>query len=512
MLRLDNGQVSASAVRGAEGVIGMEPHVDETGAMYKSFIELWSKSASMTACKPTNATHQPHPLDDDEFCDSDGIPTTMSAPTALMVDAVILYAKAMDKIYRSDSQSPDKLHQAALIGNATIPGHSGPITLDSFGDRLGSYEILNLKIQQGRLLRTPQERRLSQVQLTSSSAVFQAVGTYDTTKGLFLDSKVQIKFPGGTTDIPADEEILPTTVTEEFPVEILIIGIGGVVVFFGLLFGCYYYRSRKFIRALRQDLEKLREENEELRQTADCCFVREQEAKYRSEELEAEKQPLESSVNVGISMSQIASYWISKHSKDNCQTAVAVAMAESSGNCGATHQNSDSHSSIDRGLWQINSYWHPECSANCALDCACNAGCAVSVWQSSGWSAWATWKAGAHSKYMNDAAVACGYSEQELNAEKQALQSSVDVGYNPAAAVSWADAHCSSGSSQCAEFASEAILEEIHANSASLLPSTWKARQSALTFCSRHCLMLHPHFWPHAFKSGLPVVRALHTS
>ena len=44
---------------------------------------------------------------------------------------------------------------------------------------------------------------------------------------------------------------------------------------------------------LRQDLEKLREENEELRQTADCCFVREQEAKYRSEELEAENKELQ---------------------------------------------------------------------------------------------------------------------------------------------------------------------------------------------------------------------------
>jgi hypothetical protein len=174
------------------------------------------------------------------------------------------------------------------------------------------------------------------------------------------------------------------------------------------------------------------------------------------------------SEGAGISMSQIASYWISKHSKDNCQTAVAVAMAESSGNCGATHQNSDSHSSIDRGLWQINSYWHPECSSSCALDCACNAGCAVSVWQSSGWSAWATYKAGAHSKYMNDAAVACGYSTEE--AEKESLGSSVEVGYDPSAAVAWADANCASGSSECAQFASEAIKAGGHANGCY---STW---------------------------------------
>merc|ERR1712070_1036762 len=110
--------------------------------------------------------------------------------------------------------------------------------------------------------------------------------------------------------------------------------------------------------------------------------------------------------------------------------------AESGGNCGARHVNGDSHSSVDRGLWQINDYWHPECSNSCAYDCSCNAGCAVSFWKSSGWSAWATWKAGAHQKYMNDAAVACGYSLEEL--EEETLASSPQVGYSPDAAVGWA--------------------------------------------------------------------------
>merc|ERR1719223_1636263 len=137
----------------------------------------------------------------------------------------------------------------------------------------------------------------------------------------------------------------------------------------------------------------------------------------------AEEQALESSLSAGISMSQIAGYWISKHGKDNCQTATAVAMAESGGSCSARNVNSDSHSSVDRGLWQINDYWHPECSDSCAYDCSCNAGCAVNVWQSSGWTAWATYKNGLHTKYMNDAAVACGYS-----AEEQALESSLSAG------------------------------------------------------------------------------------
>jgi hypothetical protein len=169
-------------------------------------------------------------------------------------------------------------------------------------------------------------------------------------------------------------------------------------------------------------------------------------------------------------MSQIANYWISAHSKDNCQTAVAVAMAESSGSCSAQNTNSDSYRSTDRGLWQINDHWHPECSDSCAYDCACNAKCAVTVWQGSGWSAWNTYKTGAHSKYLNDAAVACGYSSDSEAASEQALESSLVVGYNPSAAVSWADSHCSSGSSECAEFASEAIKAGGHANGCY---STW---------------------------------------
>merc|ERR1711976_1068151 len=167
---------------------------------------------------------------------------------------------------------------------------------------------------------------------------------------------------------------------------------------------------------------------------------------------------LESSV--GISDAAIAQYWNSHGSASACPIAVAVALAESSGNCGATHHNSDTHSTTDRGLWQINDYWHPECSDSCAYDCSCNAGCAVNVWQSSGWTAWATYKNGLHQKYMNDAAVACGYS-----AEEQALESSVQVAYNPSAAVQWADANCATDDgTECAEFASNAIKAGGHAN------------------------------------------------
>ena len=47
------------------------------------------------------------------------------------------------------------------------------------------------------------------------------------------------------------------------------------------------------LTACTQELDKVKEENEELRQMADCCFVREQEAKYRCEELESENKELQ---------------------------------------------------------------------------------------------------------------------------------------------------------------------------------------------------------------------------
>merc|ERR1712224_332431 len=131
-------------------------------------------------------------------------------------------------------------------------------------------------------------------------------------------------------------------------------------------------------------------------------------------EEEAPSTPVESAT--GISMQQIAQYWISAHGKDNCQTATAVAMAESKGDCNAQYVNGPG--SIDRGLWQINSKYHPECSDSCAYSCSCNAGCAVKVWQSSGWTAWNTYKNGLHRPYMNDAATACGYSAEDVALEQ----------------------------------------------------------------------------------------------
>ena len=68
---------------------------------------------------------------------------------------------------------------------------------------------------------------------------------------------------------------------------------------------------------------------------------------------------------------------------DRLVTAVAVGMGESS--CRADAQNANGptkgcpNGSVDRGLWQINSCWHPSVSKSCAYDPQCNANAAYRI-------------------------------------------------------------------------------------------------------------------------------------
>ncbi|MFE9655919.1 RICIN domain-containing protein [Micromonospora sp. NPDC006431] len=91
--------------------------------------------------------------------------------------------------------------------------------------------------------------------------------------------------------------------------------------------------------------------------------------------------------------------------------AVAVAMAESSCNPSATGQNPGS---IDRGLWQINNYWHPEVSDACAYQVQCNANAAWNISNhGSNWTPWSTYNNGAWRNYLNTARDAItGFSFQ----------------------------------------------------------------------------------------------------
>ena len=92
--------------------------------------------------------------------------------------------------------------------------------------------------------------------------------------------------------------------------------------------------------------------------------------------------------------------------------ATAVAKAESGFRPRITNTAGNAHG-IDRGLWQINSYWHPEVSATCALSASCNARAAARISrQGRRWREWWTWKNTKNVPFMSRAraaqAAVCG--------------------------------------------------------------------------------------------------------
>ncbi|GHO57217.1 CHAP domain-containing protein [Ktedonobacter robiniae] len=80
---------------------------------------------------------------------------------------------------------------------------------------------------------------------------------------------------------------------------------------------------------------------------------------------------------------------------------VAIAHAESSLNPKACLRNTDTHHTLDRGIMQINNYWHSEVSDACAFDPKCSFEQAYRI-SSKGTSfhPWATYTSGAYRKFM----------------------------------------------------------------------------------------------------------------
>jgi hypothetical protein len=93
-------------------------------------------------------------------------------------------------------------------------------------------------------------------------------------------------------------------------------------------------------------------------------------------------------------------------------TAVAVALAESGGRTDAVNATGNTPASRDRGLFQINDYWHGEVADACAFDALCSAREAYRI--SEGGKNWWPWSAYALDTYQRTwdraEAVTCGVS------------------------------------------------------------------------------------------------------
>lgn len=91
-------------------------------------------------------------------------------------------------------------------------------------------------------------------------------------------------------------------------------------------------------------------------------------------------------------------------------TAVAIVLAESGGRTDAVNSDGNTPPSRDRGLWQLNDYWHSEVSDDCAFDALCSSVEAFRI--SDGgtyWGAWSAYNAGTYLDFWDRAeAVTCG--------------------------------------------------------------------------------------------------------
>lgn len=89
-------------------------------------------------------------------------------------------------------------------------------------------------------------------------------------------------------------------------------------------------------------------------------------------------------------------------------TAVAVALAESSGNPNALGDVGIGQGSF--GLWQINSYWHPEYGPDFTTlyDPQTNANAAYQIYVKAGnsFSPWSTFKNGSYSQFVSSVTAA----------------------------------------------------------------------------------------------------------
>src|SRR5215831_15280049 len=104
-------------------------------------------------------------------------------------------------------------------------------------------------------------------------------------------------------------------------------------------------------------------------------------------------------------------------SGQDLQTAVQVALAESSGNPSAWGDAGIGQGSF--GLWQINAYWHPEFGPDFSqlYDPQTNANAAFSVYSKAGnsFSPWSSFKTGAYGKYAAIVANALSAAYQAVS-------------------------------------------------------------------------------------------------
>ena len=104
-----------------------------------------------------------------------------------LYDAIMLYARAATKVMLEGGDLRDGLRVTEAVRSTTFVGVGGTaVALDSNGDRIDSYEVMNFVIEAGNVMRSV------------------AVGMFNSTEGQYEAYERVVVWPGKTTEIPAD--------------------------------------------------------------------------------------------------------------------------------------------------------------------------------------------------------------------------------------------------------------------------------------------------------------------
>jgi len=101
-----------------------------------------------------------------------------------------------------------------------------------------------------------------------------------------------------------------------------------------------------------------------------------------------------------LSVDDIAHLVVPRHFA-NAAVGIAIALAESGGKSDAVHHNAGPPPSIDRGLWQINSRFHPEVTDAQAFDPVAATDAARRISKAgTDWTPWAAFRNNAYARYL----------------------------------------------------------------------------------------------------------------
>ena len=314
--------------------------MDTTGAIHAQYLDLYARSASIAAC---GRLGEPRASQTVGYCDTDGDPRgPLFAYSAQYIDAVLTFARAADALYHSGPLDPNELY-SHIRQNATGEGVSGPIILDPYSaDRLGSCDILNLKVREtavGSEKVQQQHGRQAAVALTTLEAGFVTVGTYSSANQIVL--RDTIRYPGGGSNPPADgspESVPPSTVMRDVLIAIVS---SLVLVILLICFIIVAKKQRKTAARKREEAEEaekkaakdifdkeVKDELERRRKNEDTCTFYFVEAEYLMT-LEAKKGlPVFSELKaddklVEISLPRIVGYPINEHWPDKADTRMS---------------------------------------------------------------------------------------------------------------------------------------------------------------------------------------------